>query len=95
MLREPADNIEMICRECAERKYGNKGKFTKEMIKNATHVKKLFGNEHLWVKVREVKDDHVIGTIDNVPVFEDSPAYGEEVKVFFSEIEDLFPPHVN
>jgi len=85
---EPASNIEFICSECAEKRYRNKGKFTKEMLKNATHVKKLFGREHMWVKVKEVKDDYVVGTVDNIPVFEDSPRYGEEVKVHFNEVED-------
>jgi len=92
---EPAGNVELICSECAEKRYKNKGKFTKEELKDATHVKKLFGREHMWVKVKEVRGDCVVGTVDNIPVFENSPRYGEEVKVHFNEVEDaLFKERV-
>jgi hypothetical protein len=43
----------------------------------------------MWVKVKEVRDDCVVGTVDNIPVFPDSPRFGEEVKVSFREVEDF------
>jgi len=87
---EPEDNLELICDECAEKRYGkDKGGFTKKTLKDAAFVKALFGKEHMWVKVKEVREDCVVGTVDNVPVFPDSPRFGEEVKISFREVEDV------
>lgn len=87
---EPSSNIELICKKCAEEKYGKKkGGFTKDMLRNAAFVKAPFGREHMWVKIKEVTDDCVVGTVDNIPVLAESPRYGEEVRVFFHEIEDV------
>jgi hypothetical protein len=87
---EPEGNIEVICSKCAEERYGRKkGSFTKKTLRDAEFVKALFGREHMWVKVKEVKGDCVVGTVDNIPVLEDSPRYGEEVKVSFYEVEDV------
>jgi hypothetical protein len=86
---EPKSNIEFICEKCAEERYVKKGSFTKEMLKGATHVKKLFGREHMWVKVKEFKDNCIVGTVDNVPVFKDGPKFGEKVNVSFHEVEDV------
>jgi hypothetical protein len=85
---EPTSNIEFICEKCAGERYAKKGSFTKERLKNVTHVKKLFGKEHVWVKVKQLKDNCIVGTVDNVPIFKDSPKFGEEVKVFLDEVED-------
>jgi len=87
---EAEDNVELICSECAEERYGKrKGSFAKKTLKDAAFVKALFGKEHMWVKVKEVREDCVVGTVDNAPVFPDSPRSGEEVKVSFREVEDV------
>jgi len=87
---ELASNVELICNKCAEERYGKtKGRFTKDALRDAAFVKALFGREHMWVKVKEVKDHCVVGTIDNIPVFPDSPKYGQEVEVPFSEVENV------
>jgi hypothetical protein len=89
-IPEPDDNVEFICSECAEERYGKKrGSFTKKTLKDAAFIKALFGREHMWVEVKEVRDDCVVGTVVNIPVFPDSPRFGEEVEVSFREVEDV------
>ncbi|MDH5375803.1 MAG: DUF2314 domain-containing protein [Candidatus Bathyarchaeota archaeon] len=84
------DNAIMPCGDCSEKKYPKKGKFTREDLKDCSHVKKEFHGEHIWVRITEVLDDGVKGTIDNDPVFETTPDYGTEVFVKYSEIEDVY-----
>jgi hypothetical protein len=86
---EDANNVEFLCEECGEKRYPDKGSFTKERLKSATHVKKRFGKEHMWVKIKQLEDDCIVGTVDNVPVFKDSPKFGEKVNVSFHEVEDV------
>lgn len=87
-VEEPSDNIEVICSKCLREKYPYKGTFTAEALRGATHVKAAFGAEHMWVKVRAVTSEYVVGTVDNIPILSDSPRYGEEVEVPIGEVED-------
>jgi len=60
----------------------------KEGLKNATHVKKCFGREYMWVKIAELRDDCIVGIVDNIPILEGSPRFGEEVTVLYDEVKD-------
>lgn len=69
--------------------YPKKGSFKREDLEGKTHVKKEFYGEHIWIKIMKIRDDGVIGTIDNEPVFVETPSFGTEVFVKYEEIEDV------
>jgi len=86
---EPEENIITLCKECRKRLYPNAGNWKKPDMKFASHVKKNFNGEHMWVKIVSIHDDGVIGTVDNIPVTEGSPTLGTMVCVPYEEIEDV------
>jgi len=71
--------------------YPKKGTFTKKDLVGKTHVKKNFNGEHMWVAIDSIQDIGIFGTVDNVPEWEGSPEYGQNVFVLWSEIEDVYP----
>ena len=85
----PENNIRWLCPECVKGLYPNKGKFTIEEISRATHVKKQFGREHMWIIIDDLSSESIIGTVDNDPVLPDSPKCGERVLVKVEEVEDI------
>mgnify|MGYP001055318719 CR=1 FL=1 len=86
---EPKDNVITICSECSERLYPNRGRWTKRDMRFCTHAKKVFGREHMWVKILKIREDGIVGTVANIPVFPDSPNYDTEVFVKYADIEDV------
>jgi len=67
----------------------NRREFTRADLNGKTHVKKEFYGEHIWIRIVEVIEKAVRGTIDNQPVFWSTPEYGAEVFVKYEEIEDV------
>jgi uncharacterized protein YegJ (DUF2314 family) len=90
-MSEDNDNIIVICGECSAGQYPAKGKYTKNMLKYAQFVKAQFGEgpvEHIWICIKELEDNEVIGTIANIPLLLNIPKFGTEIRIKYSEIED-------
>ena len=85
---EDPNNIVILCQECTRAKYPNRGLFKKHDLLGTTYIKKCFNREHMWVKISVIEDDGVVGIVDNVPMFEDSPKLGEEV--FIGDMRKTF-----
>lgn len=66
--------------------------FIGKWVKKAFKVNKEFPKrpqlEHIWVKVTEVRDRTLVGTLANAPLFMEE-RFGDKVTVELSEIEDL------
>lgn len=88
---EADTNVRITCKDCSTKMYPRKGKFTAEELLEATHVKKAFGREHMWVKITHRDEDHLEGKVENFPIFDASPRFGETVKIQLDEIEDIGP----
>lgn len=95
---EREENIRRICKECAEKKHEETQRNLpplNELI--GKHVKKAFtddhGVEHMWVEVQSVNTaaGTLIGILDNEPVLVTNFQVGDEVIVYISEIEEVFP----
>ena len=82
-------DILVLCKECTEKQYPKKGKFTIEEIKRSGHVKAGFGNEHMWVKVYKVSDVGVQGRLDNTPILPTNLRLGSSVFITLGEVEDI------
>lgn len=87
--RESDDNILISCKDCSEKLYPNRGRWQKSDMKFATHVKKNFDGEHMWVKISCIQEDGIIGTVDNIPIKSESPILGTVVFVKYTEMEDV------
>jgi uncharacterized protein YegJ (DUF2314 family) len=86
---ESKDNITIVCSKCSDKFYPNKGHWTKTDMKYATLVKKNFNGEHMWIKIISVQNDGILGEVDNIPIFPDSPKLGQTVYVEYKEMEDI------
>lgn len=87
--KENNNNIRIIVHEDGSKKFfPAEGRFEMGQLKYATHVKKAFGREHMWIRIVSCQKAFLLGTVDNIPIFKESPALGTQVKVRYSEIED-------
>ena len=90
---EDESNIIMMCRDCAERAYPRKGKFTAEELRVATHAKAKFSdderNEHMWIAITKVTETEVFGQLANEPVIIQNLMLWDDVAVPISEVEDI------
>lgn len=93
MIENP-NNIQYVCKECIDKLYPNKGKFTREQLLKAEYIKAPFtdgiSTEHMWVKVTKVNENDLEGILDTEPTEISNVMYGDAVGVPFSEIEDIF-----
>jgi uncharacterized protein YegJ (DUF2314 family) len=96
-MDEPLENMGRIHKECAiERK-----RLCQKMIKNVDlekligyHVKKVFltedgRGEHMWVKVKMVEGDSLIGELDNDPMICKNIECGDTVRLQKEDIEEI------
>ena len=68
------------------------GTFTEDELKSAKWVKAIFGGrERMWVKVLEVCDGRITGTLDNEPVHVDM-TLGQRVALSYAEVVDIMTP---
>ena len=88
-MDEPLHNIGYIHKECSKRRKEStqlkiKDIKLEDLIGN--HVKKAFvtddgRNENMWVKVIEIKDDTLIGVLENDPFICKNMKFGDVVKL--------------
>ena len=72
------------------KRYPNRGKFTKKDMQFCEAVLKCFDSgEIMWVIITKVLEDGVEGWIDNSPMMQGSPRYGEHVFARYEEIYDI------
>ena len=66
--------------------------FTESELKKAKWVKAVFsGRERMWVKVLEVREGRITGTLDNEPVHVDM-TLGQRVTLRYSDVVDIMTP---
>ena len=89
---ENQDNIMLICKDCADKVYPNKGKLTVDIGKFAKlKFTDINGSEYMWVKViraDKLKGDFE-GRLDNDPVLVQCVKYGDNIKFKKDEIFDV------
>lgn len=80
---EDQKNIVMVCKECGEKMFPDKGTFDV----NVGDFAKLkftdsFGTEYMWVKAEKVdkENNKYFGRLDNDPVIVQCVAYGDGVE---------------
>lgn len=91
MSREDPRNIAWYCDKHAPKPIGFKGDpktLIGKNVKRAFHCEE--GIEHMWVLVQSITDDNVLlGKLNNDPTYDHGIAFGDEVKVQISEIEEI------
>ena len=66
--------------------------FTEGELKKAKWVKAVFGGrERMWVKVLEVREGRITGTLDNEPVHVDM-TLGQRVTLSYADVVDIMTP---
>jgi len=93
-MEENPNNIQNVCKCCSEKLHKDfQETFDKNDVKIGMHVKKAFEDEknveHLWVKVKEICEDGIKGSIDNEVVSVTNVKLGDYVKVKFEEVEAI------
>lgn len=87
---ENPDNIVLICKDCVEKIYPNKGKLDTD-VGNFAKVKFTDenGSEYMWVKVVKADKEkgEYEGILDNEPVIVECTEYGDTI--LFKK-EDIF-----
>lgn len=91
---EPLNNITGIDNKCAKERLKMFQKtFDKYSLEVGNFVKKNFKQgklkEHMWVKITGIKNNSIIGILDNEPFLVKNVRVGDIVEVKFNEIEDL------
>lgn len=95
-MMEPQDNIYFTCPEHASKPDPKFARmpittFIGRYIKKGFPEKGTSRTEHLWVEIKEVKnDDTLIGNISNDPTLNVGLKDGDQVEVKVTEIEDLY-----
>lgn len=89
---EHEDNIVLICKECVEQVYPNKGKLTVDIGKFAKL--KFTGErraEYMWVRViaANKRKEEYEGIVDNDPIFVTSVKCGDKVKFKKEDVFDV------
>ena len=89
---EHKDNIMLICKECVEKVYPNKGKLTVDIGKFAK-LKFTDGHagEYMWVMVIAVnkRKEEYEGRVDNDPILVTNVKYGDKVKFKKEDVFDV------
>jgi len=66
--------------------------FTEGQLKKARWVKAVFGGrERMWVKVLEVREGRITGTLDNEPVHV-GMTLGQRVTLSYADVVDIMTP---
>lgn len=96
-MAENPKNIMLVCKECSEKMYPDKGKFQVDI---GQFAKLKFTDkscsEYMWVKVVKVRDGQDYeggydyeGMLDNEPIFVRNVEYGDVVKFNKQDILDV------
>lgn len=91
---EPLSNVDFFCKEHAPKSIGYQGELEKLV---GMYVKKGFPvlrvpnvqREHMWVKVKQVVDGVLVGTLASDPLFIPTLQFGRQVVVRRDEIEGI------
>lgn len=76
-------------RQTQERNRRHVPVFTEGELKKAKWVKAVFGGrERMWVKVLEVREGRITGTLDNEPVHVDM-TLGQRVTLSYADVVDI------
>lgn len=89
---ENQDNIVLVCKECIENTYPNKGKLTVDVggFAKLEFVGKC-ASEYMWVKVTKVDREkgECEGLLDNDPILVKDIKCGDKVKFKMADILDV------
>lgn len=98
---ELSSNVRLVCRDCAPRST-EAWKDVKPLFLVNCFVKKGFpainpgtgasSRETMWVRVSGVRRGKLVGTLQNVPVFDMELKYGDTVAVAMKEIIEVLGP---
>lgn len=101
--KESLSNLNAVCAKHAPQPNPDLVKIAKKspqtflgwFVKKGFPAKKPDGSdtiEHMWVKVKEVKDGDLMGELNNDPLLDCGVALGDLVTVKPDEIEEALPP---
>lgn len=90
---EEENNVHLFCGSCLDKsKKDFQNRFNKYSLEVGGYVKKKFvengKSEHMWVKIIGLKENIVIGLLDNCPLWISSLNYGDILELGFDEIEN-------
>ena len=87
MAREDPSNILLVCKDCSEKMYPNKGNFD---IKIGDFVKIHFeredAGEYMWVEVKKLNGKTFEGTLENDPFLIEDIKHGDIVTFTKDEV---------
>ena len=90
------DNIVLICNHCTEKRRKEFQKSLKSgqvKLEVGSYIKIKFKDgeksEHMWVEIKEIRKDEIIGRLDNEPVVLENIFLDDEVKAKIEDIEDI------
>jgi len=92
-ILEDPNNIMVVCRAHHKKLFPTK-RFTKGQLKYAKYIKAEFREnkssprEHMWLRIISLEENHVVGSLANIPVFTPSLKYGDIIKVKYEDVED-------
>lgn len=92
MAEENPANIVMVCHDCLDKVYPNRGKYTS--IEIGDFAKLAFNDigrvEHMWVRVTgKTSEVSYEGELDNDPVLVQNIAFNDQVKFSIGEVEQV------
>ncbi len=94
-MKEPAHNIGFVCKDHQPKpgKYSSHDPktFLGKYVKLGFPARNSGVVEHMWVKVEEVTDKELIGTLDNDPIKDVGYLHGDALAFELHEIEDVMP----
>lgn len=101
LSRESQSNVGQVCASCAPQpgQFAGQepanfvGKIVKLGFSAINPISQQPTKEHMWVQVLEVKDDKLVGTLDNYPTLNTNVAYGDTLSFKVEEIEDVYEPN--